>query len=216
MRLKIVTVTGLVLIVTCQLLLAQQNPPGEEATTSNREQMPTWKSRGLPGNGHAALNSLVGNWNVQMSFYGTFGRDPNAPPIVADGLKCERKWVAGGRYIEDLTEGTVAGAGSYWRKGWLGYSNMDQRYEWVTIDAVNTNMMSYVAPRGSGDKKPISMSGVFTDQGVAGEQSVGKQVGMRTVISIDSVDRHIFELYFTPPGKPEMLATRAIYTRVKQ
>ena len=27
--------------------------------------------------------------------------------------------------------------------------------------------------------------------------------------------RHVFELYFTPPGKKEVLATRAVYTRIK-
>jgi hypothetical protein len=35
--------------------------------------------------------------------------------------------VAGGRYIEDLTE--VLRLARHWRKGWLGYSNMDKRYE---------------------------------------------------------------------------------------
>jgi hypothetical protein len=150
-----------------------------------------------------------------MNFYATFGRSPDEPPIVADGLNCRREWVAGGRYLEDLTEGTMAG-GPYWRKGWLGYSNMDQRYEWVTIDGTNSNMMSYASASGSGSKIPISMSGVFTDQGVAGEQYVGKRVRMRTLIKIENNDRHIFELYFTPPGKEEVLASRAIYTRANK
>ena len=216
MHLKMTTVAGLLLIGSWPLLPAQQNQATKDAKTSEQEPMPAWKSRGLPGDGHAALKPLVGTWNVQITFYGTFGRDPKLPPIVADGLKCSREWVAEGRYIEDLTEGTVAGAGTYWRKGWLGYSTMDRRYEWVTIDNTNSTMMSYAGARGSGDHKPINMLGVFTDQGVAGEQSVGKQVHMRTVIRIESVDRHIIELYFTPPGKPEVLATRAVYTRVNQ
>jgi hypothetical protein len=45
-----------------------------------------------------------------------------------------------------LTEGSALGA-PYWRKGWLGYSNMDNRYEWITIDAVNSNMMIMLATR---------------------------------------------------------------------
>jgi hypothetical protein len=60
---------------------------------------------------------------------------------------------------------------------------------------------------------PIVMSGVFTDQGVAGEAAVGKRVPMRTVISIQDKDHHVVELYFTPPGKKEVLATRMTYTR---
>jgi hypothetical protein len=92
-------------------------------------------------------------------------RGSHLPP----DLICRREWIAGGRYLEDTTQGTAAG-GTYWRRGWLGYSNMDRRYEWVTVDAVNTTMMSYAGALGSGSKMPITMSGVFTDQGVAGEQ----------------------------------------------
>ena len=180
---------------------------------SQQEQMPNWMRRGLPGAEHAALESLVGAWRVHMSFYATFGRSPDEPPIVAEGFICKRQWVAGGRYVEDLTEGTVMGA-PYWRKGWLGYSNMDKRYEWITIDGVNSNMMTYAGNAIAGSKVVISMSGTFTDQGVAGEQYAGKPVGMRTVITIENNDRHIFELFFTPPAKPEVLATRQIYTRV--
>jgi hypothetical protein len=180
---------------------------------SHEEHLPHWMRRGLPGPGHAALEPLVGTWDVHMSFYATFGRSPDEPPIVAEGFNCKRQWVAGRRYVEDLTEGTVMGA-PYWRKGWLGYSNMDKRYEWITIDGANSNMMIYAGNAIAGGKVLTSMTGVFTDQGVAGEQYVGKPVGMRTVITIESNDRHIFELYFNPPDKPEVLATRQVYTRI--
>lgn len=120
-----------------------------------------------------------------------------------------------GHYIEDLTTGTVDGK-PYWRKGWLGYSIMDPRYEWVTIDSLNTTMMRYLGKSGSGEKIPIDMTGVFTDQGVVNERTVGKSVGQRTVIRIENDDRHSFELYFTPPGGKEQLADRSIYTRVTE
>ena len=195
----------------------QANIPGATAPTAQTAQadVPDWMRRGMPGPGHALLEPLIGTWRVEMSIYATFGRSGDEPPIVSNDLMCRREWVAGGRYLEDLTEGTAAG-GRYWRKGWLGYSNMDRRYEWVTIDAVNSTMMSYAGAPGSGADKPISMTGVFTDQGVAGEAAVGRQVPMRTVIMVESADRHVFELYFTPPGRPEVLAARAIYTRLNK
>jgi hypothetical protein len=40
-----------------------------------------------------------------------------------------------------------------------------------------------------------------------------KRVGQRPVIKIESPDRHVFELYFTPPGEREWLVARAPYTR---
>jgi hypothetical protein len=48
----------------------------------------------------------------------------------------------------------------------------------------------------------------------AGEAAVGKRVPMRTEIRIDDNDHHTIDLYFTPPGKSEVLATRAVYTRL--
>jgi hypothetical protein len=197
---------------TAGAVLAQQ--PAGNGSPPTQEAPPAWLTRGLPGQGHRALEPLVGKWHVHMYIHGTFGRDPNAPPIESDDLTCVREWVAAGRYIEDTTTGTAAG-GDYWRRGWLGYSNMDRRYEWVTIDAVNSTMMRYEGKPGSGVTMPIDMVGVFTDQGVAGESAVGKSVPMRTVIRIENEDRHVLELYFTPPGKQEMLATRAVYTRIK-
>jgi hypothetical protein len=193
-------------------LSAQQ--AAQKASAPQQQAAPAWLTRGLPGPGHHALDPLIGTWHVHMYIYGTFGRDPNAPPLESDDLTCVREWVAAGRYIEDTTRGTAAG-GQYWRRGWLGYSNMDRRYEWVTIDAVNSTMMRYEGKPGTGIGMPITMVGVFTDQGVAGEQAVGKSVPMRTVINIENSDRHVFELYFTPPGQKEVLATRAIYTRMK-
>ena len=156
---------------------------------------------------------LVGSWHVELSIYGTMGRSPDAPPIVSRDILTTRVWVADGYYVEDTTEGTVEGK-PYWRRGWLGYSNIDRRYEWVTV-APFVPMMIYFGKPGSGERMPIDMSGVFTDQGVVGEGTVGKSVGQRTVFRIEGPDRHVSELYFTPPGGKEQLAMRMVYTRAK-
>src|SRR5262245_20837484 len=173
---------------------------------------PAWVQRGIPGAGHAALAPLAGTWRTEVSIYGTMGRSPDLPPIVSRDVRTTRVWVADGQYLEDTTEGTVDGQ-PYWRRGWLGYSILDRRYEWVTI-APRVPMMIYLGKPGSGARLPIEVSGVFTDQGVISEQTVGKPVGQRTVFRIEGDDRHVSELYFTPPGGREQLALRLVYTRV--
>jgi hypothetical protein len=75
--------------------------------------------------------------------------------------------------------------------------------------------MIYQGKPGSGVRTPIEVTGVFTDQGVVNEQTVGKPVAQRTVIRIEGNDRNVFELYFTPPGGKEQLALRLVYTRIK-
>ena len=202
--------------VACVLALPTlaQNPAKiGEATPTAQEAVPAWVQRGIPGAGHAVLAPLVGSWRVELSIYGTMGRSPDLPPIVSHDIRTTRVSIADGQYIEDTTEGTVEGK-PYWRRGWLGYSNIDRRYEWVTI-APLVPMMIYLGKPGSGEQKPIEVTGVFTDQGVVGEQTVGKPVVQRTVIRIESNDRHVSELYFTPPGGKEQLALRLVYTRIK-
>jgi hypothetical protein len=213
--LKLTLIAAVCLVDAPLRVSAQHRDSRPAAPAVAQREMPSWMRRGLPGPGHAALEPLVGAWRVHKSIYATMGRRSDEPPLVSDDIIARREWVAGGRYVQDTTEGTVAGM-PYWRRGWLGYSNMDRRYEWVTIDAVNTTMMIYLGAPGSGQRTPISMSGAFTDQGVAGERSVGKRVGQRTVIRIENKDRHVIELYFTPPGGKEALADRSVYTRAPQ
>lgn len=133
-------------------------------------------------------------------------------PVTSTDLVAHREWIAGGRFLYDVTQGTLGGA-PYWRAGTLGYSNVDARYEWVTQDATNANMMIYQGKPKTGPHFPASLSGTFTDQGILGERYAGKTVRQRTVIKIDGPDSHTIDLYFTPPGGREKLAARAVYTR---
>ena len=164
---------------------------------------------------HKRLDALVGEWNVEKSNYFVLGGTA-AKPFVSKDLICRREWIkqTGNLYLKDVTEGTFGGA--YYRLGVLGYSPIDNRYEWNTVDNFNPMMMTYKGVKDSA--KPdgeISFGGEFTDPGILGKESAGKTIEQRTVIKIESPDRHVFELYFTPPGEKERLVDRAIYTRRK-
>jgi len=165
---------------------------------------------------HKRLDALVGEWNVEKSNYFVLGGTAENP-VVSRDLICRREWIkeVGNMYIKDVTEGTFVGS-PYYRLGILGYSPTDNRYEWNTIDNFAPMMMTYKGATGSA--KPdgeISIGGEFTDSGVLGKENAGKTIAQRTVIKIESPDRNVMEIYFTPPGKPEFLADRAVYTRRK-
>jgi hypothetical protein len=193
------------------LLLAfpaySQSPSGPSETPP----VPAWIQRGAKGAGQAAMAPLIGSWKVTLSVYATMGRSPDEPPIVSRDIRATRSWVADGHYLEETVEGTVAGS-PYWRRGWLGYSNMDRRFEWVTV-APLVPMMFYQGKTGSGAGMPIEVTGTFTDQGVVGESTVGRTIGQRTLIRIEGPDRHVSELYFTLPSGKEQLAMRMEFTR---
>ena len=118
-------------------------------------------------------------------------------------------------HLKDVTTGTFGGA--YYRLGVLSYSPIDNRYEWNTVDNFNPMMMAYKGAKNSAKADgEISISGEFTDAGIfKSKATIGKSIKQRTVIKIESPDRHIMEIYFTLPGKTEFLSDRAIYTRRK-
>lgn len=168
--------------------------------------------RSTPGAEHAALDPLVGTWEVEKSVFNALGTPDD--PATSEGMTTTREWVAGGHFLRDVTTGTIEG-NPYERTGFLGYNPMDRRYEWNTADNVTTIMMTYHGERGSGATWPVEMRGTFADPGVTGEENVGRTVAMRTVVTILDDDRHTFEIFFTPPGGEEALADRMEFTRMR-
>lgn len=175
------------------------------ATAQNADSKPPLVVRGEPGPGQHALDPLVGDWDVTMTLFAAMG-SPEKPYTAK--LRTHREWIANGRFLRDVSEGP-----NYFRQGTLGYSNMDKRYEWVTQDAMNANMMIYLGRAGSGTAQPISMTGNFTDQGILGENMAGKSIGQRTVITIQDRDHHRIDIYMTPPGGRERLVDRKDFVR---
>lgn len=175
-------------------------------------ELPPMVQRALPGAGQHSLAPLAGTWAVEKSLYVAIGTPES--PAVSTGMTTTRKWIGDGRFLHSTTRGTIGGQ-PYFRTGLLGYNNIDERYEWVTADNFTPLLMSYAADEGSGIGDPIDMKGSFSDLGLTGEENVGKSIPMRTVIRIDDDDRHVFELYFTPPGGAEVLADRMVFTRIE-
>ena len=173
---------------------------------------PPFVTRGTPGPGQAAMKPLVGNWRVKMSLFAALGTPEK--PVVSTDVRAHRAFVAGGRFLADETKGTFGGQ-PYYRRGTLGYSNMDKRYEWVTQDGLNSMMMIYQGALNSGPHFPATLYGNFTDQGLLGEQYVGRTIRQRTVINILDNDHHRMEIYFTPPGDKERLIDRKDFTRIR-
>jgi hypothetical protein len=164
--------------------------------------------------GHLRFNQLAGDWTGEKSTY-IAGGTPDKP-ITASGLSSRWHWITktGNHFLEEEAEGTLGGK-PYYRFGLLGYSPTDNRYEWSTVDSVTPMTMTYKGAKNSGDAAEIAMSGEFTDPGILGPQFLGKTIPMRTLLKLESADRTVLEIYFTPPGQPESIADRVILTRKK-
>ena len=148
----------------------------------------------------------------ELSIYGTMGRSPDLPPIVSEDIRTIRVWIADGQYIEDTTEGTVEGQ-PYWRRGWLGYSNIDRRYEWVTIGP-RVPMMIYLGKPGSGDQIP-SRSPVSSPIRAWSASKPSESRRAADGHPLESHDRNVSELYFTPPGERAVSASPCLHRHIK-
>jgi Protein of unknown function (DUF1579) len=162
---------------------------------------------------HERLDGLVGVWDVEKLNY-LVGPAPGQPARSAGMTAHNRRMPGGGRrFLEDRTSGEFGGE-PYFRHGVLGYSIIDDRYEWNTVDGANPHMMTYKGRRGSGADAVISMDGDFTDGfGLFGPQSKGETIIQRTTVTIESPDRHVIDIYFTRDGSAEVLADHGVYTR---
>jgi hypothetical protein len=61
--------------------------PGKQAPLA----MPVWVQRGLPGEGHARLEPLVGPFKQHKVIYGTLRPRSSAPPLVSDSVTTTRQ-----------------------------------------------------------------------------------------------------------------------------
>ncbi|WP_431955383.1 DUF1579 family protein [Nocardia lijiangensis] len=162
--------------------------------------------------GHRRLNQLVGEWRGGKSTF-VAGGTPDKPLRVE--ITSRWQWIpeTGNNFLREIAEGDY-GDRLYYRQGTLGFSPTDNRYEWSTVDSVTPMMMTYKGAKGSGGSDTeITVLGEFTDPGVLGERFVGQTIPMRTTIRLESTDRVVMEMYFTPPGEAEMIADRVILTR---
>lgn len=190
--------------------LAPRRPRAQTTSASSADRLPPFVRRGLPGAFHEALKPLEGAWVVDKRIYIAIGTKDH--PALSRGMTCRRRWFGGGRHLEDITEGEL-GEGSYYRLGVLGFSTMDRWYEWATFDALNANAMIYHSAPMDAPGRKIALTGVFTDQGLLGEAYAGHSIPMRTTIEILGPDRHVIDLRFMPPGKPEVPIDHSGYTR---
>jgi hypothetical protein len=156
------------------------------------------------------LKPLEGDWRVDKRIHIAIGTKEN--PAVSHNMICKRRWIGGGRHLEDITEGGL-GDGTYYRLGVFGFSTMDHRYEFATFDGMNANSMLYRSAPLAAPVTKIVMTGSFTDQGLLGESYAGKSIPMRTTVDILAADKHTIDLHFMLPDQPEILVEHTIYMR---
>lgn len=184
---------------------AQNDPKSDKGAAMEKmhqEMMTKWMEYSTPGEGHKALEPLVGNWDYTVSWW----ESPGSKPQKSTGTS-EVKWIMGGRYLEQTAKGMSMGQ-EFRGMGIMGYDNMKKEYNGVWIDNMGTGMMT-----GTGSYDPAKKS--FTENGSFSSPMEGGEKSYRGVTTLINPDKYTYEMYVTGKDGKESRAMEIVYTRKK-
>src|SRR5262249_53675988 len=79
---------------------------------------------GTPGAEHKKLQPFVGDWTFTLKLW----TDPSQPPAELKGT-VERKWIMGGRFVQETVKGECCTTGKTFEGlGLLGYDNGQKKF----------------------------------------------------------------------------------------
>ena len=162
-----------------------------------------------PTDRHSAFAPLIGNWSVEMTTRDAEGNVTSS----SNSIHAEKRFIGDGRYVREDISGEIGG-GQHEKLSILGFNNIRSRYEYSTADNFDAVILLYTSAPGS-DLDPCRIE-TFAKYVYAGDEQspVGTLVTIRTVIEIESDDRHILRNYYNAPGADEYLFLEYIYSRV--
>ncbi|MEZ5977584.1 MAG: DUF1579 family protein [Planctomycetota bacterium] len=172
-----------------------------------------------PGEHHALLAELIGEWDVESRmFMGPQGGPPSAGKAVT-------RWKIEGRWLESDFDGTLMGM-PLRDVQWLGYDNMKQSYVMTRINGFDTAMN-----HAEGDMTPggdaLILYGTL-DEYLTGEHDkmvkyVYRFSGEHEVdaegnptAAWKSIDRIVLEVHDLPIGEVNTKVLEFTYTRRKK
>lgn len=159
----------------------------EEAKTGmTQAQMQKMMKLSTPGEGHKALEKLVGNWTYKMSYR----MSADSPEQFTEGSS-ENRMILGGRHLEQKASGVVEEANQTYQFegiGFTGYDNLKKEYTSVWIDNMGTGT---AVSKGAYDAKTET----FTETGNHTCAMRGKDVKFRSELKIVDKDHYTLTMY---------------------
>ena len=149
-----------------------------------------------PGEAHAKLAEMAGDWNYVMLSY----EDPEHPMEITG--TATMNMVMDGRYLRQETEGMMMGS-PFTGVGVTGYNNITKEYESIWYDNMGTGIMKSV---GHAEGDVVVMHSEYVDP------MTHKSMDVKTVSKIVNKDEQTFTWY-NVDGETEVKAFEITYTR---
>lgn len=156
---------------------------------------------GTPGKHHKILDQMVGDWEGRF----TIRMDPDAPPMESTGT-ITRKWILGGRFIQEDVVGQIPDFGTFHGLGFMGYNNFDGRYEAIWMENAST-AIAFSTGAYHPDDKVLHMAGDMRDP------ATGRVAHHWGKMNLSDPDRHTYTGYSTDPDGRTYTAFEGVMER---
>jgi hypothetical protein len=174
---------------------------GEKKLTSEHQAaMDAWMKVATPGEGHKALEPMIGSWNVKTTMW----EKPGAPPELGSGT-AENSWVLGGRFVREEVQGEFGGM-KFQGLGYTGYDNFKKKYVGTWMDTMGTMIMESMGTADPSGK-------VFTLTSTIDDVMTGKPTTVRSVTRVVDANKHVMEMFGPDPSGKEFMMMEIVYTR---
>jgi hypothetical protein len=193
-------VVGLVLGLAAPWVVGQQQGEKPKLTPEQQAAMDAWMKVATPGEGHKALEPMIGSWTVQSTMW----EKPGSPPEKGGGV-AEDSWVLGGRFIKEEFQGEFGGM-KFQGLGYTGYDNYKKKYIGSWMDTMGTMMMTSIGTVDASGK-------VFTATSTMDDIMAGKPMKVRMVTRVVDANKHVMEMFGPDPSGKEFKMMELVYTR---
>jgi hypothetical protein len=114
-------------VLTVSTLAFRSNADEKSKTAPSPEEIAKAMAEAAkPGPEHAKLDRLAGKW----TYTGKCWMMPDQPPMEMKGT-VQRKWILGGKFLEERISGTGFGDGKFESFGLFGYDKGTKKYTWT-------------------------------------------------------------------------------------
>jgi hypothetical protein len=144
---------------------------------------------GKPGPEHQKLEPFVGDWALTVKMW----TDPSQPPAELKGT-VQRRWIMGGRFVQESVQGECCEGKTFEGLGLLGYHSGQKKFTTVRACSLCGTISNGLLSCDASGKK-------FT---CATEECCplsGQKVKGRDEVIIESNDRIVTNVYRTVDGK---------------
>jgi hypothetical protein len=114
------TVTLLALLVLAGVNRAEE---AKKTPPSPKDLLKAMAENGKPGPEHKKLEPFVGDWTFTLKVW----TNPSESPAQLTGT-VERKWVMGGRFVQETVKGQCSEGHTFEGLGLLGYDNAQKKF----------------------------------------------------------------------------------------